>query len=55
MKKLYNDDCLNIMRSLKDKSIEIIITYPPYGLGEWVDKKTGKKSEKHVTAYRLLE
>ena len=29
--KLYNGDCLEIMKSIKDKSIDAIITDPPYG------------------------
>jgi site-specific DNA-methyltransferase (adenine-specific) len=29
--KLYNGDCLKIMKSIKDKSIDAIITDPPYG------------------------
>ena len=29
--KLYNGDCLEIMKSIKDKSIDAIIADPPYG------------------------
>ena len=29
--KLYNGDCLEVMKSIKDKSIDAIITDPPYG------------------------
>ena len=29
--KLYNGDCLEIMKSIPDKSIDAIITDPPYG------------------------
>ena len=32
--QLYNDDCLNIMRLMADKSVDLIITDPPYGIGE---------------------
>jgi site-specific DNA-methyltransferase (adenine-specific) len=28
---LYNDDCLDILPTLKDKSIDLILTDPPYG------------------------
>lgn len=28
---LYNDDCLEVMKSIKDNSIDAIITDPPYG------------------------
>lgn len=29
---LYNADCLNVMRTFKDNSIDSIVTDPPYGL-----------------------
>jgi len=29
---LYNDDCLNAMKSMNDNSIDSIVTDPPYGL-----------------------
>ena len=31
--KLYNVDCLYFMRTMPDKSVEVVITDPPYGLG----------------------
>ncbi len=31
---LYNGDCFEIMRTLGDKSIDAVVTDPPYGLGE---------------------
>jgi len=30
---IYNGDCLEIMRSMSDSSIDAIVTDPPYGLG----------------------
>ena len=30
MKKLYNDDCMNILPTLEDNSVDLIITSPPY-------------------------
>lgn len=30
--KIYNDDCLNILKKFKDKSIDCTITSPPYNL-----------------------
>lgn len=29
---LYNDDCLNILKSMDDNSIDSCVTDPPYGL-----------------------
>jgi site-specific DNA-methyltransferase (adenine-specific) len=39
---LYNEDCLNVLLQLPDKSIDVIVTDPPYGLGEWVGRKKGR-------------
>lgn len=30
--KLYNDDCLNILKTIRDKSVDLIVTDPPYEL-----------------------
>ena len=35
---LYNNDCLKILKSIKDKSIDLIVTDPPY---EITDTKGG--------------
>ena len=31
---IINDDCINILKELPDKSIDLILTDPPYGIGE---------------------
>jgi len=38
MNKIINDDCLNYLKTLEDKSIDLIVTDPPYGIG--IAKKT---------------
>ena len=42
---LYHGDCIDVMRSLPDASIDAIVTDPPYGLGfmgrEWDDLPPG--------------
>lgn len=30
MINLYNDDCLNILKKIPDKSIDLVVTDPPY-------------------------
>lgn len=30
--QLYNDDCLNVLRTIPDKSIDLVVTDPPYEL-----------------------
>ena len=32
MFKLYNEDCLNVLRELPDESVDLIITSPPYNM-----------------------
>ena len=30
--KLYNGDCLEVLRGLPDKSVDLVVTDPPYDL-----------------------
>jgi adenine-specific DNA-methyltransferase len=36
---LYNGDCLNFLKTIPDKSIQLIITSPPYNVGKQYEKK----------------
>ena len=36
--ELYNADCLDIMREMPDKSVDLVITDPPYGIGDFGDR-----------------
>ena len=36
----YNGDCIDFMRELPDKCIDIVLTDPPYGIGEDGKKKS---------------
>jgi len=42
----YNADCVDVMRNIGDKEIDLVLTDPPYGGGgnnhEWDNKKKGK-------------
>ena len=55
LKQLHGDTQIsarNIIRGIqKLKEFGLIQTWQMH----WVDKKTGKKSEKHITAFRILE
>ena len=31
MVDLYNDDCCNVLKTLPDKSVDLVLTDPPYG------------------------
>ena len=33
---LYNDDCLKILKSIKDKSIDLIVTDPHYEITDTI-------------------
>ena len=41
--KIYNDDCLNILKQLPDKCIDLVLTDPPYGIGRFGDR-VGKEA-----------
>jgi len=62
---LFNDDCLKIMRTMPDNSVDAIVTDPPAGIGfmgkDWDKNKGGRKqwiawlSERMVEALRVLK
>ena len=37
--KLYNDDCIAAMKKVADKSIDLIVTDPPYNLGNYMKNR----------------
>ena len=45
--KIYNDDCLNILKQLPDKCIDLVLTDPPYGIGIDGQKECFCKNPKH--------
>ena len=46
--KLYNADCMEVMKTFKDKQFDLAIVDPPYGLGidGQKESKKGKKSDR---------
>ena len=42
--KLINDDCLKVLPTLEESSVDLIITSPPYNLGN--NHHTGNKQHK---------
>ncbi len=32
--KIYCGDCLELMKQIEDKSVDLVITYPPYNIGK---------------------
>ena len=55
---LYNDDCMNVMKTFKDKQFDLAIVDPPYGnidaIGLTDNKKNGKQATKRK-GYKLFE
>lgn len=42
--KLYNDDCIKILSNIKNESVDLIVTDPPYNLGKFMkDRQTNLK------------
>ena len=48
LNKIYNDDCLNILKQLPDKCIDLVLTDPPYNIKRF-NKKDGGNSKKIVS------
>ena len=38
LNKIYCGDCLELMKEIEDKSIDLVIADPPYGIGEAAGK-----------------
>jgi site-specific DNA-methyltransferase (adenine-specific) len=39
--KIHNGDCLQVMRDMPSSSFDLVITSPPYNLGEGLERKGG--------------
>ena len=39
--KLYNADCMEVMKTFKDKQFDLAIVDPPYGIGASADSRVG--------------
>ena len=37
--KLFNTDCLNTMKELKGDTVDLIVTDPPYNLGNFMKER----------------
>ena len=40
--KIYNADCMDILKGLPDKCIDLVLTDPPYGIGEAAGKNKSR-------------
>lgn len=56
MNKLHNEDCISVMRSMEDKSVDLVLTDPPY-LMDYLSgrrKESFGKIENDVDSYDLI-
>ena len=52
--KIICGDCLGIMKEIPDKSVDLVLTDPPYGIGKMVSGTMSKK-RLHKTRYDCFE
>ena len=38
LNRIYQGDCLELMREMPDKCVDLVLTDPPYGIGEAAGK-----------------
>jgi len=50
--QLYLGDCLEVMKSMPDKSVDAVITDPPYGIGEDIRKADASGRTEFTTTKR---
>lgn len=53
--KLYLGDCLEVMRGMPDKSVDAVITDPPYGIGEDGGDKKRRRHYKPLVVHEKKE
>lgn len=52
--KIHLGDCLDLMRLIPDKSIDLVLTDPPYGIG-WDKEKTGMSAGLRTDGSRRID
>ena len=54
LNKIYLGDCLEVMRNIPDKSIDLVLTDPPYGIGESGSKNHSRGCMAQTTKFKEL-
>lgn len=49
--KLYNQDCMEAMKNMPDKSFDLAIVDPPYGIGRTWSKSRNDRFYRHKSTY----
>lgn len=44
LNKIYLGDCLEVMKTMPDNSIDVVVTSPPYGVGKFYEQSSKTKS-----------
>lgn len=55
LNKIYNEDCLEGMKRIPDKSIDLVLTDPPYGINLTPQRENGKFKNTSVINDNSLE
>jgi len=55
--KLYNDDCLNVLKTLPEKSVDLIFADPPYNLSGdgYLTTQNGKVAKLHKGDWDVID
>ena len=53
--KIIHADCMDILKQLPDKCIDLVLTDPPYGIGKAKEKNKGSSNLCRATEYELKE
>lgn len=53
LNKIIHADCMDILKELPDKSIDLVLTDPPYGIGIAKKKTIGRSNLCRATEYEL--
>lgn len=51
LNKIHNIDCLEFMKTLPDKCIDLVLTDPPYGIGETAEKNATRNKLAQTTKF----
>ena len=51
LNKIYNEDCLQTMAKMDDESVDLVLTDPPYGIGETNERNMSREKCSIPTNY----
>ena len=60
LNKIYHEDCLSTLKKMKDESVDLVITSPPYNMnlrirnGEYCSRQIVKEISTKYTEFEIL-